>query len=293
VLYEPAFTVLAKRCAPHHRRAITAVTLVAGLASFIFQPLTSALVSAYGWRIALVILAAVLAVCTIPIHTAVLPSAEDRSQGPTSIRPRRWRSHDRPAELDDARFWPITLAFAGSTMTSFATAVLLVAYLVDHGWSLGQAALASGTLGAMQLPGRVLFGPLSARMPRPLLVGVLLAAPGVGVLSLLVSGGTAVVWPAIVFLGAGQGTITLLRATLFVDLYGTARIGVLNGISATWVIIARAAAPLGATFLVSWTGGYVCPFALLAGIAAAAAATGFRALADPPVIPQSSPAVRL
>ena len=56
VLYEPAFTVLAKHFpAPaERRRAMTAMTLVAALASFIFLPLTQALIDAHGWRDALV-----------------------------------------------------------------------------------------------------------------------------------------------------------------------------------------------------------------------------------------------
>jgi len=43
VLYEPAFTVLAKHFhdAPERRRAMTAMTLVAALASFIFMPLAA------------------------------------------------------------------------------------------------------------------------------------------------------------------------------------------------------------------------------------------------------------
>jgi hypothetical protein len=49
VLYEPAFTVLAKRFpAPaQRRRAMTAMTLVAALASFIFMPLAQALIDAH------------------------------------------------------------------------------------------------------------------------------------------------------------------------------------------------------------------------------------------------------
>ena len=64
VLYEPAFTVLAKHfpAAAERRRAMTALTLVAALASFIFLPLAQALIEAYGWRDALLVLAVILAV---------------------------------------------------------------------------------------------------------------------------------------------------------------------------------------------------------------------------------------
>ena len=74
VLYEPAFTVLAKWFpdAAERRRAMTALTLVAGLSSFIFLPLGQALIDAHGWRDALVVLAVVLAAVTVPLHAVVL-----------------------------------------------------------------------------------------------------------------------------------------------------------------------------------------------------------------------------
>ena len=83
VLYEPAFTVLAKWFpdADQRRRAMTALTLVAALASFIFLPLSQALIDAHGWRDALVILAVVLGAITIPLHALVLrPRAAARAQ---------------------------------------------------------------------------------------------------------------------------------------------------------------------------------------------------------------------
>jgi hypothetical protein len=275
VLYEPAFTVIAKRYAPHHHRALTIVTLVAGTASFFFQPLTSALATAHGWRTALVILGAVLAALTIPLHIRLLPRrpttqgfAGDAEQEAASRRP--LGAHG------DGRFWAIAAAFAGASVTSFGTSVLLVAYLVDHGWSLGAAAVAGGTLGVMQLPGRLLLAPLRARLGSPALTSLMLGLPGVGVVLLLISGGSPLVWAAVAVLGMSQGINTLLRITLLVDLYGTAQIGLLAGLSATLTVLARALAPLGAAFLAATTGGYTVPFLLLAGVAGAAASIGGR-----------------
>jgi MFS family permease len=72
VLYDAAFTIIIKRSGALHQRGILIVTLVAGLASFIFQPLTSALATAYDWRAALVVLAVILGVVTVPVHWVVL-----------------------------------------------------------------------------------------------------------------------------------------------------------------------------------------------------------------------------
>lgn len=286
VLYDPAFTVLAKRTAPNHRRAITTVTLVAGLASFIFQPFTSALVDQLGWRGALVALAAVLAVATIPIHVLVLGPVARTPRGPSPVggRPSRHRPA-RPWKVADGRFWALTGAFVGVTTASLATGVLLIAFLVDQGWSLGRASLAGGTLGAMQLPGRLAFSPLAARVPRHVLVAALFTVPALGIAVLLLGGASRTVWLAVALLGFGQGATTLLRATLYVDLYGTARIGALNGLSGTPITCARALAPLVASVVVARTGSYTATFLGLIGCSLAAAG-GVAAVLHPRHVPQ-------
>jgi hypothetical protein len=288
VLYDPAFTVLAKRTAPNHRRAITAVTLLAGLASFIFQPLTSILVDGLGWRGALVALAGVLAVVTIPVHLLVLAPVERPAlggAGEARPRPRRGRRRSpRPPEASDPRFWALTGAFVGVTTASLATGVLLIAFLVDEGWALGRASLAGGTLGAMQLPGRLAFSPLAARVSRPVLVAGLFSVPAAGIAVLLVGGASRTVWLAVVLLGFGQGATTLLRATLYVDLYGVERIGALNGLSGTPITCARAVAPLLASVVVARTGTYTAAFSGLVACslgAAGAAAGVLRQFTDP------------
>jgi hypothetical protein len=267
VLYDAAFTVLIKRCAPHHARALLTVTLTAGLASFIFQPLTSWLAEAYGWRTALIVLAGVLGTVTIPVHWLVLRPATGDATTAQGVP-----GGEAPA-LRERRFWLLTGGFTAVATTSFAAGVLLIAYLVDHGWPLGRAAFAGGTLGAMQLPGRLVFTRLAPRVSSRALAPALLALPAGGVLLLLASDGGWLVWPAVALLGVGQGSSVLLRTSLLTDLYGTASIGALNGASALPVTLARAAAPLAATVLVARTAGYPTTLILLAGIGLAGSAT--------------------
>ena len=94
VLYEPAFTVLAKWFpeAEERRRAMTALTLVAGLSSFIFLPLGQALIDAHGWRDALVVLAVVLAAVTVPLHALVLRRGPGAAASAAGRRPAQGRS---------------------------------------------------------------------------------------------------------------------------------------------------------------------------------------------------------
>ena len=90
VLYEVAFTVLAKTFPEpaERRQAMTAMTLVGALASFVFVPLAQALIDTLGWRDALVVLAAILAATTVPLHLVVL-RLPPGSTAPPAPRPRR------------------------------------------------------------------------------------------------------------------------------------------------------------------------------------------------------------
>jgi hypothetical protein len=104
----------------------------------------------------------------------------------------------------------------------------------------------------------------------------------VGILVLLAGGGGWAVWPAVVILGFGQGATTLLRATLFVDLYGTERIGALNGLSGTPITCARALAPLAASLVVGWTGTYAVAFGGLVAASLGGALLAARVLRPQP-----------
>jgi len=70
--YQPAFAALTRWWAPDHVRALTIVTLAGGLASTVFAPLTTQLVGHFSWRHTYLILAAVLAAVTVPVHAFAL-----------------------------------------------------------------------------------------------------------------------------------------------------------------------------------------------------------------------------
>src|SRR3954453_21635095 len=118
VLYEPAFVVLAKWFADagERRRAMTALTLVAALASFIFLPLSQALIDAHGWRDALIVLAVVLALITVPLHAFVLRAAPGRA-------PAGQRSASAREALRSSAFWLLAAAFFLATMAGIAVGV--------------------------------------------------------------------------------------------------------------------------------------------------------------------------
>ena len=258
VLYEPAFTVLAKWFpeAEERRRAMTALTLVAGLSSFIFLPLGQALIDAHGWREALVVLAVVLAAVTVPLHALVL------RRGPVSAASPR-ASARAGTVVRSAPFWLLAAAFFLASVAAFAMIVQAIPFLLERGHGAGFAAFAVGLMGASQIPGRLLFGLVALRLPA---VFALVAA---GIAVIVSVDGTVAVLAGMVVLGMGSGMAILARATVVADRYGAEEYGAIAGVLAAVTTAARAVGPIAGA---AWAAavGYPALLWTLAGLAALA-----------------------
>jgi MFS family permease len=277
VLYEPAFTVLAKHFhdAGERRRAMTAMTLVAALASFIFMPLAQALIDAHGWRDALIVLAVVLAVVTVPLHAVVLrpaPAARQVRLGEAADAPRSIAARDA---VRTTPFWLLSGAFVLASITSVAVAVHAIPFLIERGHSPAFAAFAVGLIGVSQVPGRLLFAPIAARLPRPAAMASVFGLIAVGV-ALIVSVHSTGVVVGLVVLGMGNGMGTLARATAIADLYGARSYGTIAAVTASMTMAARAAAPVAAALYAALL-GYSGLLWTLAALAATAAMLAWRA----------------
>lgn len=268
VLYDPAFTVLAKHFPrpQERRRAMTALTLVSALASFIFLPLSQTLIDAYGWRDALLVLAAILALITVPLHAVVLRPAP-RSE-------RLHADHGSTAAREALRslpFWLLSMAFVLAALSAFAMVVFAIPFLIERGHSPSFAAFAVGLVGVSQIPGRLIFAPLTARLPRACATGTVLGLIGVGGVVIVTSHSTGTVIAGFVLLGMGNGMATLARATSIADLYGPAAYGTIGAVAGGMITVARAAGPFTAA-VYSAAVGYTTLMWTLAALALAAAA---------------------
>jgi MFS family permease len=291
VLYEPAFTVLAKWFpdADERRRAMTALTLVAALASFIFLPVSQALVDAHGWRDALVVLAVVLGTVTIPLHAFALrraprpppPAPRDRAQPSVSARD----------ALRSVPFWLLTTAFILGTFTGIAMTIHAIPFLLERGWSAPFAAFAVGLVGISQLPGRAVFALIGPRLPRELTISAVFVLIAAGIAVIVGVDATGPVLAGLVLLGMGNGMATLARATAIADLYGGASYGTINSVAAAGTTGARAAGPVAAAVYAAAV-GYGALLWTLAGIAAVAAVLAYRAETSTTSTPSAGSAAR-
>ena len=104
--------------------------------------------------------------------------------------------------------------------------------LIADGTSEGYAGTLSGITQLVQIAPAFAMPVLAARRTSQFdLLAVIVGTALIGLLGVLLAPDAAPIW--MVFLGIGQGATILLRATLFVDLYGTERIGVINGLAST------------------------------------------------------------
>jgi predicted MFS family arabinose efflux permease len=252
------------------------MTLVAALASFIFMPLSQALIDAHGWRDALITLAVILAVITVPLHALVLRPAPQAEHASAALSAESGGSATARQALRSAPFWLLSGAFVLASLTSFAMAVHAIAFLLERGHSPAFAAFAVGLIGISQIPGRLLFAPIAARLSRPAATASVFVLIGVGVAVVVSVHATAGVVVGLVLLGMGNGMATLARATAIADLYGPGAYGTIASVAGAMTTAARALGPVaGAVYAALF--GYVALLWTLAALAMVAAALAWRA----------------
>lgn len=267
VFYAPAFAALTRFFGADAVRALTALTLVAGFASTVFAPLTAALSSQMSWRQTYLVLAAVMAVITIPAHFFGL-----RRPWP----PVTTEHHHVDAPTRTARSWPflaLIAAFALAGLASYAVIANLVPLMSQRGISTGAAAVALGLGGAGQVLGRLGYQRLVRRVgvvPRTVII-----MAGVAATTALLGIFTTYAALVAVAIGAGvmRGIMTLLQATAVTERWGATHYGHLSGIVNAPVMIATAIGPFVGAALASLLGGYAAMFVALGAIAGAGAVT--------------------
>lgn len=288
-LYEPAFAVMVRAFPEDYRSRIAVITLLGGLASTVFWPLTAWLVREFGWRDALSAMAAMhLAIC-MPIHLGFVPTNATRQVAPRP--PARSIERRSPDTIDRRVGRPSRVIFL-LLVGSFAGNLLVTASIAAHLPSmLGQVGLATATvlaivaiIGPMQVAGRLLLilgeHRLSASTTTRLIA--MLAPIGVLLFMLLALGigsdrggvpwlAIAIAFSAASIYGAGNGMLTIVKGTAVADLIGPARVATLNGIAAAPSAVARALGPVAAAWLWEKSDTPALPLACLFGVSLVAA----------------------
>ena len=223
LFYAPAFTALTRWYGDDRVSALTTLTLVAGLASTVFAPLTAALLDHMGWRAAYLVLAVVLAVVTVPAHFFGLRLRWPALEIPSPDRTNPLALGADPRRIARSRmFLTLAVAFSLAGFALYAVAINLVPLLLGRGMSISAAALALGLGGVGQVAGRLGYGWLTNRTSlRTRTALVLLAGAAATLILALLPGPALLLMAASILAGTTRGIFTLLHATAVSDRWGT------------------------------------------------------------------------
>jgi MFS family permease len=254
-LYEPAFAVIYRSFGADARKAVTALTLVAGFASSVFWPFSEWLVSALGWRGALTALAALNLFVCWPLHRFALPQVTRGAQPAPPARSETTRRGGVPWGV--AGLWLLAAVLAGNMLAFAVLSVHLIPLLTERGLSTAQAAGLAALIGPMQVAGRVVEYTFGRRFSAAAAGLVALALLPVALLLLIgADTGFVMLGIALGLYGASNGVMTIVRAVVPAELFGRERYATLNGALSVPVILTRAAGPVAASLLWAATGGY-------------------------------------
>ena len=245
-LYEAAFAALVRLYGRESRDVITGITLIAGFASTVGWPLSTALEAWLGWRDTCLVWAGLHVLLGLPLNLS-LPKLQLASAAPAESLPDDTRNATANRSMA-APAVPLRSAvllaqvFALTWFISTAMAAHLPTLLTASGVSLSMAVTAGACIGPAQVAGRLLeFGVL--RRAHPLLSARIAAVMHpLGAIALAVLGAPAAVLFAILH-GAGNGVLTIAKGTLPLVLFGPQGYGERQGLLMVPARLAQALAP--------------------------------------------------
>jgi MFS family permease len=267
-LYAPVFAVVTRRYPADFRRAIITITFLGGLASSVFIPLSAALIAGWGWRNALLVLAAIHLLVCLPIHVLCLRGAP----GPSA--PHAPGGHSPALLLRSAPFLLIGVFVVGMMGITAAIPPHLISLLREAGLREAWVIAIPATIGVVQVLGRLLlyffehrFDLHLANRLIPVLIPLSLAALIAGAASPLAG------LLFVLLYGLGNGMLTIVKGTAIAQYVNRDHVASLNGALGIPTAIARALAPVLLGVLWTREAGYRWGLALLLAVAVVACVT--------------------
>ena len=265
-LYQPAFSVLIRRYPADFRRAIITLTFLGGLASTVFIPLGAWLISAFGWRNAVIVLGALHLLICLPIHAYWLrgePPAQAHHEGVGAKKLVEFTHH--------FPFWGLAAFFVLFSGITTAMGGHLVSILRERNLPEAWVIAIPASIGALQVAGRLLlfFTEKNVDVHKanrwiPTLLPAALFVLALGLQSTWVA-----IFYALLY-GMANGMITIVKATAMATYVSRERAASLNGLLGLPTAIARAVAPSMLAALWVATGNYTLGMSVLCVLAAVA-----------------------
>ena len=223
--------------------AMSLLTSGGSIGGLVMVPFLTYLFLWTDWRSAWLITSAVVLLLGVPLLYLVLrddpadlglhPDGDDggsaaAARTATATGPllaRRW-----PDAFRSAPMWQLSAAYWVCGVTTASISVHYVRWAAAEGITPATAALAFGLLSGLNAVAVLLVGPLSDRLPRKTLLGVVYLVRGVAFILLVVLPGPAALWGFAIVGGASWLATVPLTTALAADVYGVRHLGTLAGL---------------------------------------------------------------
>ena len=266
-------------------RALGFYTLGAGVGGATMVPLIGWLISLYGWRTTVVVMGLATLVIVLPLSLVFrhkpeqygyLPDGEPLAQDKPKEETELVVSSDemevevRPGEVDftwrealkTTSFWLVVLAGAPRLFGGSSVVLHSVAHLTDIGIPDVAAAVALGSMLAISIPGRLLFGWLGDRYPMRYMLIVTYFLQATGILILTHVRTIEQVYIALVFFGLGYGGAIPLFWSIRGEYFGRKAFATIAGFMQLFLAIPTILGPILAGYAYDVTGSYYQAFML-------------------------------
>jgi MFS family permease len=262
------------------RRATATGIVVAGNGTGIAlgAPVAAVLIDAFGWRTTFLVLAGTMLVLGgaaslliegSPARRGLLPDGD--LPGTERVRQEEKRHINFAVALHSSPFWLLFFAGIGATFAIYTPYAHLEPFAQQHGISAIVGALLVGAIGLGSITGRLIAGPLDARLGRRQTLIVMYIGMTLAMAWWLIA--TSVVTLALfaVPFGIFYGGFVALVPSLLADYYGTASAGAIIGFVYLGAAIGAFAGPIAAGAIYDALGSY--ELAIAFGVICCALAT--------------------
>ena len=236
-LYNPVFAVITRRYPHDFRRAIITLTFLGGLASTVFIPLSAWLISAFGWRHALWVLAALNLLVCAPLHVLTLRDAPLPA-------PVRGEAGSPAAHLRSGPFLLIGVFVVLMMGVTAALPAHMVSLLRENGLAEAWVIAIPASIGVVQVLGRLLLYFFEHHFNLHLANRLIPCLIPLGLTALIAGAGHPQAALLFVLLyGLGNGMLTIVKGTAIAQYVSRDHVASLNGALGVPTAAARAVAP--------------------------------------------------
>ncbi len=248
--YAPMTATATRWFTTHRSLAVALVSSGIGLGVLTVGPLSRALITAYDWRTAMLVVGDLCWLVVIPAALLIrpAPAAAAGSESPPALDA-RGREFTAAAALRAPQFWAIAITHFACCAAHSGPIFHLVTHAIDRGVAPLTAATVLGVSGLASVAGRVTCGLLADRYgaKQTLLVG--LAVQAIAVLLYLFTTTTSSFYALALVFGLSYGGVMPLYAILVREYFGERIMGTAYG---AVFLISTLGMALG-----SWSGGWL------------------------------------